>query len=146
MSVHAVRAPAQVISLLFAVLWDSFRSNMVTPLPAKLRVVLLLFTLVLYGCSTPDTTVRLTGSEGSQVSGQYRATHVSSHFTGSANWQMNFGQQRLEEFEFQKGAAEQSVDLEIRRGGSLLVQATSQPGTSGLRVRRDQGWKVETVR
>lgn len=58
---------------------------------------------------------------------------------------MNFGNQTLEEFEFKKNAVGQSVALEIRRGRRLLVRATSEPGTRGLRVSNADGWKVEAL-
>jgi hypothetical protein len=116
----------------------------ITPSPSSVAFCLLA-TLVLVGCGT-STTVRLTGTPGTQVSGSYRATHCSSDFAGTAGWQIDLGSQRLEEFEFQKTGVEQSVGLEIRRGRRFLVQATAEPGTRGLRVRPAEGWRVETVK
>lgn len=105
----------------------------------------ILCSLTLVGCSTP-TTVSLKGTPGTQVSGRYRASHASSDFAGAAAWQMDFGRQRLEEFEFRKATLSHSVDLDIRRGSTSLVHATAEPGTIGLRARKENGWKVETLK
>ncbi len=114
-----------------------------TPSPISLALCLLV-SFVLVGCST-TTTVKLTGTPGTQVTGHYRATQVSSDFSGTPAWQMEFANQQLEEFEFQKTALEQSVALEIRRGRKVLVQATAEPGMRGLRVRHADGWRVEAL-
>jgi hypothetical protein len=106
---------------------------------------LVLFSLVFVGCST-ITTVRLTGTPGAQVSGHYRADHVSSDFAGTADWQMDFDGRRLEEFEFRKATPGHSVDLDIRQGDRQLVHATAEPGVLGLRVRNENGWRVEILK
>jgi len=87
----------------------------------------------------------LEGTPGAQVSGHYRATHVSSDFAGTAAWQMDLGRQSLEEFEFRKTTAGDSVDLDIRQGRKQLVHATAAPGVRGLRVRNEGGWRVEII-
>jgi hypothetical protein len=107
--------------------------------------LLVFVSLALVGCGT-TTTVSLTGTPGTQVSGHYRANHVSSDFAGTAAWQMSFDRQHLEDFEFRKATLGHSVDLDIRRGGRLLVHATAEPGTLGLRVRKESGWRVETLK
>lgn len=119
--------------------------TMKTKAPRINPTVFFLCAFALVGCGT-TTTVRLTGSPGTQVTGHYRASHVSSDFAGGVGWQMSFGRQDLQEFEFRKAGAEQAVDLEIRQGRKVMVKATSEPGTIGLRVRHSDGWKVETVR
>lgn len=107
--------------------------------------LLALAALSFVGCGT-TTTVRLSGPPGTQVSGHYRTTQGSMDFNGNADWQMDFVHQRLEEFEFQKSSVEPPVALEILRGRRVLVRATAPTGTSGLRVRHEDGWKVENVR
>jgi hypothetical protein len=58
---------------------------------------------------------------------------------------MDLGGQRLEEFEFRKASVGHSVELDIRQGNKRLVHATAGPGTAGLRVREEDGWKVEAL-
>jgi hypothetical protein len=106
--------------------------------------LIFVFSLLLAGCGT-ITKVRLTGSPGARVSGHYRATHVSSDFSGPAAWQMNLTG-HLEEFDFRKAAPEDSVDLDISQGRTVLVHATAEPGVPGLRVRNKGGWSVEKIK
>ena len=101
--------------------------------------------LLAVGCGK-TTRVRLSGSPGTQVSGHYTATHVSSEFHGNANWQMSFPNQRLEEFEVKKASPDDSVDLDISQDRNHLVHATAEPGVRGLRVRNDGGWQVEKLK
>ncbi len=115
-----------------------------TPSSGCLALIVLI-SLALVGCGT-TTSVRLAGPPGAQVSGHYRAAHVSSDFAGAADWKMDFGRQRLEEFEFRKNTLGHSVDLEIRQGDRPVVHATAEPGVPGLRVRNEGGWKVEKLR
>lgn len=113
---------------------------------SSFSVLLALCGLLLVGCATAtNTTVKLTGTPGTQVKGHYRATHLTSDFSGTAAWQMDLGRQQLHEFEFRKLTPADSVDLEIRRGRTTLVHATAEPGTVGLRARDEGGWKVEPV-
>lgn len=116
----------------------------ITP-PLAFFAAIVLCSLAVAGCST-TTTARLTGPPNTLVTGHYRATHSSSDFAGPAPWQLDFGTQRLEEFEFRKADPERSVDLEIRQGQTSLVHTTAAPGTLGLRARRDNGWTVEVLR
>ena len=116
------------------------------PAPSSPPIALLvMISLLLVGCRT-TTTVRLTGTPGTQVHGHYRANHLCSDFAGSADWKMDFGRQQLEEFEFSKVTLGHSVHLDIRQGRSQLVHATAEPGVPGLRVRKEGGWRVETLK
>jgi hypothetical protein len=111
---------------------------------ACLALVFVLSVLTV-GCGH-TTRVRLSGSPGTQVSGHYTATHLSSEFHGNANWQMSFPNQRLEEFEVKKAALDDSVDLDISQDRNPLVHATAEPGVRGLRVRNNGGWTVEKLK
>src|SRR6187431_2760550 len=94
---------------------------------SRCLALLILFSLVLAGCGT-TTTVRLTGTPGTHVTGRYQADHVSSDFAGTAGWKMDFDGRRLEEFEFRKTTLEHSVDLDIHQGRKRMVHATADPG------------------
>ena len=99
---------------------------------------------LLPGCSS-NTLVQFTGSPGAKVTGHYQGPHVDSHFSGSAQFRMNFRGDALDELEFRKDNPQDTVSLVIRQGGQTRVETTAAPGTAGIRVQRQSNWKVESV-
>ncbi len=89
------------------------------------------------------TTVRLSGTTGASVHGQYVRDGKSVTFSGVLPWSLS--ESNLTRFEVRKAKPEVLLSVDAR-GGESTISAHAAPGTKGMRIDMEGGWSVETLK
>lgn len=111
-------------------------------------LVTALLTLVVGGCGTTNTSLRIAGTPGAQFTAQYRAGAHSGTFTavtlagGPATVLEMPGRGLTCDVSKTDPAAQLTV--EIRQAGQMVYRAEAPAGTKGIRVwHATRGWQQE---
>jgi hypothetical protein len=89
------------------------------------------------------TSIELSGTPDASFTGEYLREGKRVAFSGVLPWSMT--ESNLSRLEIRKAKREDTLLLNARGGGSM-VSANAAPGTTGLRVKLEGGWNVETLR
>ena len=116
---------------------------------AFLSLVTAVLALVVGGCGTTNTSIRIAGTPGAQFTAQYRAGAYSGSVTtttvaGAPETVLEMPGRGLTCEISKKDAADQ-LTVEIRQGGQTVYRAEAPAGTQGIRVwHTGSGWQQKT--
>lgn len=100
--------------------------------------------IVMTGCSS--TRLKISGTTGAGFHGQYRVGDAVLEVSGAVPLVIEVPGKELRACEFRKTDAQSTMILEIRRGRSVIVLVTAEPGALGCRAIDDGGWHFEVMR